>query len=58
MIEEHAQIRVIVKMHRYYLVYGDLGNDINIIVIICVWIITSWDFIVIMRFMGLVRIIK
>ena len=29
-----------------------LGNDINIIVIICVWIITLWDFIVITGFMG------
>ena len=57
MIEEHDQIRAIVKMHRYLLDH-DLGNDINIIVIICVWIITSWDFIVIMRFMRLVGIIK
>ena len=57
MIEEHDQIRAIVKMHRYLLDH-DLGNDINIIVIICVWIITSWDFIVIMRFMRLVSIIK
>ena len=29
----------------------DLGNSINIIVIICVWI-TLWDFIVITGFMG------
>ena len=32
--------------------YNGLGNDINIIVIICVWIITLWDFIVITGFMG------
>ena len=53
MTEKHDQIRAIVKI-----LGNDLGNDINIIVMICVWIITLWDFIVIIRFMGFVRIIK
>ena len=34
--------------------YDDLGNDINIIVIICVCIITLWDFVVITGFMGFI----